>query len=251
MTSLRRPPARPLQLARSLLFQAVYLASIPIWGPVVLLPPSRSPDQRFTQVARWSRFVIGWLRLSCGVRYTVEGLDRVPPGPAVILVKHQSTWETLFLQRYFSPQVWVLKAEILKFPVVGQVVKSLDAIAIDRSAGRAAIKQLLRQGRERLSRGYRILIYPEGTRVDPGQRGRYNMGGAMLAVQNRVPVIPVAHNAGFFWPRRGLLKHPGTVQVVIGEPIASDGLSPQELNARAEEWIESTVARLGTSGTPR
>jgi 1-acyl-sn-glycerol-3-phosphate acyltransferase len=144
-----------------------------------------------------------------------------------------------------QPTAWVVKRELLWLPFFGWALKLLRPIAIDRRAGSSAVKQVIRQGIEHLRRGQWILIFPEGTRTAPGVRKRYGMGGAVLAARSRYPILPVAHNAGEFWPRRGFLKRPGTVQVVFGPLIASEGRSPQELNWMTETWIETTMTRIG------
>ncbi len=166
------------------------------------------------------------LKHLCGLDYRVEGREHLPGGAAIILSKHQSAWETIAFQEIFPPQTWVLKRELMWIPLFGWALALLRPIAIDRSAGRKAIEQVIEQGRERLQSGIWVVVFPEGTRVAPGTRKRYGMGGAVLAAETGYPVVPVAHNAGSFWPRRGFLKRPGTVRVVIGpviDPPRPDG----------------------------
>jgi 1-acyl-sn-glycerol-3-phosphate acyltransferase len=172
--------------------------------------------------------------------------------PFIVLSKHQSAWETLAFQVIFPRQVWVVKRELLWIPFFGWGLAMLSPIAIDRGAGRRALSQLLEQGRERLARRYCIVIFPEGTRVAPGNRGQYRAGGAWLAVKTATPVLPVAHNAGELWPRHALVKRPGLITVSIGAPIDPRNLTPDELNQRVEEWIEGEVRRIGgaSSQTP-
>jgi 1-acyl-sn-glycerol-3-phosphate acyltransferase len=171
-------------------------------------------------------------------------MERVPSGPFIILSKHQSAWETLAFQVIFPPQVWVLKKELLWIPLFGWGLAMLSPIAIERGSGPRALRQMREQGRDRLAAGFCIVIFPEGTRVAPGERRDYHAGGAWLAVQTGVPVLPVAHDAGTVWRRNALLKRPGLVTVSIGEPIAPQDLTPQELNARVEEWIEGEMQRI-------
>ena len=202
---------------------------------------------RYRVVMQWTRLNIGWLGITCGLRHRVEGLQNIPDRASVVLCKHQSAWETLILPRYFSPQTWVLKRELLRIPFFGWGLATLRPIAIDRGAGRSALDQVLESGRQRLEEGIWVMVFPEGTRVAPGKRRRYRPGGAILAAKTGRAVVPVAHNAGDYWPRRGFLKRPGTIRLVIGEAIESEGLSAAEINARAEEWIEATVRELRAS----
>jgi len=183
----------------------------------------------------------------CGVRYRVTGAERIPTEPCIVLCKHQSAWETIALQIVLPPQVWVLKRELLKVPFFGWGLAMLSPIAIDRSAGRQALKQMVEQGRQRLGMGFWIVMFPEGTRVAPGQRGQYHVGGAWLATQTGTTVLPIAHNAGTLWPRNAFLKYPGTITIAIGEPIDPTGMKAEALRKQVEEWIEAEVARLGSA----
>jgi len=193
---------------------------------------------------------LAWLWLTCGIRYRVEGRENLPAGPVVVLSKHQSAWETIAFTVIFPPHSWVLKQELLDIPVFGWMLKRFSPVAIDRSQPRKALRQLLEQGGRYLREGLWIVVFPEGTRVPPRIRGQYAAGGALLAARNRVPVVPVAHNAGDFWPARGFLKYPGTVQVRIGACIDTEGKDAAEINAAAEDWIEQTTAALHASAGP-
>lgn len=210
-------------------------------GALMLLAPFR---HRFAVVSRWAAFNLWWLGVTCNVTWEVTGREHIPEQAAIILCKHQSAWETLALQVIFPAQAWVLKRELLWIPVYGWGLATMNPIAIDRSAGVRALRQLVRQGRRRLADGIWVVIFPEGTRVAPGSRGTYQPGGGMLAAESGRPVIPVAHNAGWFWPRNSFRKHPGHIRMVIGPPIDSAGRSAKEITALAEDWIESTVAAL-------
>ncbi len=210
---------------------------------LVLLPLPYGRRLAFTRY--WSRFNIWWIRVTLGIRHRVHGLEHVPDGPVVVLCKHQSTWETLVLQDILPPQVWVLKRELLWIPVIGWGFALTGAIALDRRRGKAAVQKLLERGTARLKAGHSVLIFPEGTRIPVGQRGRFKIGGALLATHAGVPVLPVAHNAGYLWPRHGWRKWPGTVDLVIGPPVDTTGLEPEEVNRRVQEWIEARVEALG------
>ena len=232
---------------RSMLFWLFFVATILLFVPLVALGIPLSFERRSRIAATWARLNLWWLRVSCGVRYQIEGQEHIPSKPSIVFAKHQSTWETLALQIIFPPQVWVMKRELLRIPVFGWGLAMLEPIAIDRGAGRKAVEQLVSQGIERLRKGRWVIIFPEGTRVPAGQRGRYKIGGAVLAEKAAVPAVPVAHNAGEFWPRHSFLKYPGTVKVVIGPPIPTEGRSAQQILADVEDWIESTVARISNS----
>lgn len=192
----------------------------------------------------WNNGVIVWLRLVCGVRYRVEGLENIPPRPYVVVAKHQSQWETFYLQLPFAPVCTILKKELVEMPVFGWGLATVKPIAIDRSAKREALKQIVDDGCLRLAEGISVLIFPEGTRTEIGKVGRYARGGADLAVRGNVPLLPVAHNAGECWPGKKFLKYPGVVTVVIGAPIHPDGADSKTLMGRAEAWIEAEVKRV-------
>jgi 1-acyl-sn-glycerol-3-phosphate acyltransferase len=185
-------------------------------------------------------FLLKWI---CGLDHTVEGRENLPAaGEHVILMKHSSTWETYTIMFLFKPLVWVMKREILFIPFVGWGCMLAKCIAIDRKAGGSAVNQVLRQGKNRMAElGAWILVFPEGTRMSPGETRRYGSSGALLAAQQNCKIVPVAHNAGFFWPRRGLLKKRGTIRVIIGPPIEAAGRDVREVNDEAQKWIEAHV----------
>ena len=200
------------------------------------------PRMRF--IGWWARFITFWLRVTCKIHYHVQGLEHLTTGPAVILSKHQSAWETIAFQVIFPPQTWALKREALWIPFFGWGLAATRPIAINRATRIRALDQLLEQGKKRLTEGRWVVIFPEGTRMAPGVRGRYSPGGATLAVRSGTPVVPVAHNAGLFWGRRRFIKQPGTVQVCIGPAIQTQGRKPRAVNQEAEEWIENKMAAL-------
>ncbi len=231
-------------LLRSLLFNlGMWLMVIPYATLTLLLIPMRAP-RRSRIAAGWARFVMRWLRLTCGLDYRVVGAENIPGHPCIILAKHQSAWETIAFQVIFPPQIWVLKRSLLLIPLFGWALWALRSIAIDRSTGREALRQLVRHGRQRLAMGLSVVVFPEGTRMAPGTRGKYHIGGAWLATHTGATVVPVAHNAGEFWQRNSLLKRPGTIAVSIGKPIEAKGMKPDELNRLVEDWIEGEMARL-------
>ncbi len=193
----------------------------------------------------WSRINLWGLAKICGLNYRLKGQEHIPKAGCIVFSKHQSTWETIALISLFpGPKSWVLKRELLFVPFFGWIMWYFRPIAINRKSGRKAVDQIIEQGTERLNRGYNIIYFPEGTRIAPGTRKRYGIGGAILAEKTGRPVIPVAHNAGVFWRRRGVRKFPGTIDVVVGPPIETQGLVASEINARAEAWIEGMVEQL-------
>ena len=197
----------------------------------------------------WNRWTLAWLRLSCGVRYRIVG--RVPEGHYVVMAKHQSQWETFYLQYAFFPIGIVLKQELLKMPFFGWGLRLVDPIAIDRGNPKAALRHLMDEGVRRLRQGRRVLIFPEGTRTPVGQAGSYARSGANIAIATGAAVVPVAHNAGQCWPARKFLKHPGTITVFIGEPIASDGKNSRELTDGVRQWIEQKTREAERLNDPR
>ncbi len=194
----------------------------------------------------WGRVNMWLLKISCGLNYEIHGWDEhFPKENAIIMAKHQSTWETMSLRCFLPPnQAWVLKKELLRVPFFGWALAAARAIGIDRSAGRKAIKQVIQEGTARLENGEWVVIFPEGTRTAPGEQKRYGIGGAMLAEKSGYPIVPIAHNAGVFWRRRDLRKYPGTIQLVVGPLIETKGLKASEINQRVEEWIESATQAL-------
>ena len=244
--STRDGNAKPgvLQATRSVIHLTVVILSTVLWAGLSLLALPLPYRARYWFVTRWTHFNLWWARFSCGIGWELRGLENIPERPCVVMSKHQSAWETMGLQLCFNPQTWVLKRELIRIPFLGWALWMLEPIAIDRGSGRDALKQLIRKGKERINAGRWVVVFPEGTRVPPGQRGRYRIGGAALARAAGCPVVPVAHNAGRFWGRQALLKRPGTVEVRIGPPIPSKGKSPEELTREVEAWIEEQMAEL-------
>lgn len=192
----------------------------------------------------WAQWLLKWAEWSCGIRHEIQGLENVPAGPAVIMSKHQSAWETLFIEATFPYQCWIIKKELLWLPFVGWGLAAVRSIAIDRSSGVAARDQIVEQGAKRIGQGLWVSIFPEGTRVPVGRRGRYGIGGATLATRTGTPIMPIAHNAGEVWGRYAFRKRAGTVQVVIGPVIRTAGRDALSVNREVEEWIEGQMRRL-------
>ncbi|MCW9025054.1 MAG: 1-acyl-sn-glycerol-3-phosphate acyltransferase [Gammaproteobacteria bacterium] len=233
-----------MQYIRSLIF-SVYMIVSTIFISFILVLTIPFPFPVRSLAARtYAYSIITALKYICGVNYVIKGKENIPAQASVVLCKHQSTWETFAVQHLFPPLCFVAKRELLFVPFFGWGLASLKSITIDRKAGRNAIKQVIKQGINRLHDNIWVMIFPEGTRIPYGTRGRYRAGGAILAAESRRPVIPVAHNAGKFWPRGKFLKTPGTITVVIGPQIPTKNRKPEDILAETENWIESTIAEL-------
>jgi len=193
----------------------------------------------------WGSVNLFLLKIICNLNYSIEGYENIPESSCIIMSKHQSTWETIALRGLLPfNQSWVLKRELMFIPIFGWALAVDNSIAINRSSGKEAINQIITKGKQRLDQNYNVIIFPEGTRVAPGERKRYGIGGGLLAEKTNYPVIPIAHNAGIFWRRRGLNKYPGTIQVVIGKPISTKGKKASEITKEVEDWIENKVSEL-------
>jgi 1-acyl-sn-glycerol-3-phosphate acyltransferase len=190
--------------------------------------------------------IIGWMtKVFCGLTFEVEGMENIDPAqPVIFLSNHQSAWETLALRYILPPHSVVIKRELLYFPIWGWSLLTLKSIVINRKNQRAALRSLLEQGTRYLNEGLSVLIFPEGTRAGVEEMLKFNVGGAMLAHKSGYPVIPVAHNAGVFWPRYSFFKYPGVIKVKIGPMITSQGRKATEINAEAENWISQAVKNM-------
>lgn len=233
-----------IQWLRSLIFFVGMLVTAIVYTPVALAAAPLPAVTRSAVIGLWAKLIVAWLRLICGLRHRVTGLENLPAEPCVILSKHQSAWETIAFQEIFPAQAWVLKRELLWVPFFGWGLAATRPIAIDRKAGVRALDGVVKQGMERLAGGRYVVVFPEGTRRAPGERGRYNPGGAMLASKAGVPLVPVAHNSGSYWSRRSFLKRPGVIEVRVGPPVDPAGKRPKQINAEAEAWIESQMIEL-------
>lgn len=233
-----------MNLVRSILFalaQVAYTLLYALLSPIIFL---FGQHMRHRLLSGFAPGMLWLLKVICGIRMEVHGIENIPATPCVVLSKHQSAWETLALQLVLPLHVWVAKRELLWIPFIGWLLALSSPIALDRSKGKAALRQLLDQGKKRLDAGFSVVIFPEGTRIPYGKKGQYKIGGALLAKHAGVPVLPVAHNAGKYWGRNAFVKRPGVVQMIIGQPIATDGLEADEINRRVEDWIEGQMAQL-------
>ncbi len=238
--------ANDLRAIAFLLFQAVVT---PLYAFAMLACAWLPPVPVYRIAAHWCKVNVYAARWICGIRWRVIGYENVPAHPTrhphVVVSKHSSTRETLALNLYFPPLAFVATKELLKIPFFGWGFALASPITIDRKAGADAMQQMAAQGRERFRQGFWIVVYPEGTRIRVGTRAKYKTGGARLATLLGVPVLPVAHNAGYLWPKGLFGKRPGVVTMSIGPPMSADGKDPQAFTAEIERWIEDEVARLG------
>jgi 1-acyl-sn-glycerol-3-phosphate acyltransferase len=233
-----------MQLFKSLFFTAFMMVSALIFGGFMALcfwAPYRS---QFAIARTWARIQFWLLQKVCGLTFTVEGRERIPAGNHIVMSNHTSAWETIAQFLIFPPQVWVLKRELLWIPFIGWGLKLLRPISINRGAGHRAVNQVIEQGKERLAAGLWIIIFPEGTRVVAGEKRKYGVSGALLATETGKFVVPLSHNAADFWVRRGIIKKPGTIRVVIGEPIDAAGKDPRLLNDEVRRSIEAGLAHI-------
>ena len=241
MQDLAAPgPVGPLQFLASLVFTAFFLLWTFFYGIFFVLASLALPFRgRFALARVWARVILRVLRWTCRLDYRVEGREHLPAGNHIALIKHSSSWETVAQTLLVPPQVWVLKRELTWIPFVGWGMLQLRAIAVNRRGGPGVVRGVVEQGKARLAEGEWVVFFPEGTRMPPGETRKYGVSGALLAAEAERLVVPIAHDAGYYWPRRGLIKKPGTIRVVIGAPIVAAGRNPRDVNAEAQAWIEA------------
>jgi 1-acyl-sn-glycerol-3-phosphate acyltransferase len=235
-----------MRFIRSLLLMVYFIVyTVPYAIACFIAFPFLRADKRYWMAAGWCKSSIVVLRYLNGIRYTIEGYENLPDGPAVLLSKHQSAWETLAFPALMPrPLCYVFKRELLFVPFFGWALGMLKMVHIDRKQGKDAFVSVTRQGRARMDEGAWVIMFPEGTRTPTGKQGKYKTGGARFAIATGAPVVPIAHNAGRLWPRNSFLKYAGIVTVSIGKPIETTGLTPDEVNTRVETWIEAEMRRI-------
>ncbi|CAH2798758.1 MAG: Phospholipid and glycerol acyltransferase (EC [uncultured Paraburkholderia sp.] len=235
-----------MRFIRSLLLLIYFvLFTVPYAIACFIAFPFMRADKRYWMAAGWCRVTLAVARWLNGIRYTVQGMENLPDGPAVLLSKHQSAWETLAFPALMpKPLCYVFKRELLYVPFFGWALGLLKMIHIDRKEGKYAFESVIRQGKARMAEGAWVIMFPEGTRTPTGKQGKYKTGGARFAIAIGAPVVPIAHNAGRVWPRNSFLKYAGIVIVSIGKPIQTTGLTPNEVNTRVEQWIEAEMRRI-------
>ncbi len=232
-----------MQYLRSVIFTSCFFAITTLYAVIMLcVGIGLSYDGRWAIARNWAWVNLKLLKAICNLDFVIEGSHNIPNQPHIAMWKHSSTWETIAQAYVFPKQVWVFKRELFFIPLVGWALRLMQPIAINRAGGGSALRQVVAQGKERLASGCWVVIFPEGTRMPVGETRRYGLSGAILAAETTGKVIPVAHTAGYFWPRRGWLKKAGTIRVVIGNPIETVGREPQEINKEIQTWMEKTVA---------
>ncbi len=231
----------PVLYVRSLLFWLGFIVNTAVFGTLVVILFFTPSSFRLKIARLWSHVNNFLLKVFCGIDFSIQGKENLDVETAIILSKHQSTWETLALHS-FTPYVhWVFKRELMYIPIFGWALALTDPIAINRGTGRVAIKQLITEGTKKLNDGKWMVLFPEGTRTSPGKSHKYKIGGSLLAEKSGYPVIPIAHNAGEFWPRHSFIKWPGTISVVIGPAIETKGRMAEDINTEVYNWIETTM----------
>ena len=232
-----------LLFTRSLIYITGQVLSAIVIG-IVALFFFFSVSLRSQILLQWARFNIWTLKVICGIQYRVKGAENIPDVPSVIISNHQSAWETLCFQNIFPLQSYLIKRELLWIPFFGWGLALNRPVPIDRSKKNRALQQLISQGMKRLQEGRWLVIFPEGSRMKPGHPARFQSGGAMIASKFDCPVVPVCHNAGVFWPKRGFLKYPGVIDICIGPTILPEGRKVRELNREVESWIKTELQTL-------
>ena len=222
----------------------ILLVVTPPYTLLVILCRPLPHHMRRQSVVPWVNLVIWLVKHLLGIPYRLLGAENIPARASVVLAKHQSAWETLMLQEVFKDTAFVWRKEIKYLPFFGWALASIPMIETDRNASKSSLKRLVEQGRHRLENGYTVIIFPEGTRSQPGSKNRYKVGGAHLAVETGAPVVPVALNSGEFWGRNALFIRSGIVTVSFGPVIEPTGLTANEITRRAEDWIEAEMSRI-------
>jgi len=230
---------------RSALYMVTLVVTVAPYAIGTILWSWLPQRKRYFMATVWTRLAIWAARVICGIEYRVEGWENLPDGPAIILSKHQSAWETLWLPSAMPRRLsFVYKRELHSVPFFGWGLATLGMINIDRAKGQDAFEQVVQQGGEHLRDDWWIVIFPEGTRTPPGSTRRFKTGGARLAVRTNTPAVPIALNSGECWPRKAFIKRPGTITISIGKPISPEGKTADEMAALVESWIETEMRRL-------
>ena len=233
-----------MTLLRSTLFTVILFGSVIPHSLLIVLARPLGYRASYWVMMFWPRSTLWLCKVICGLDYTAEGQENIPDTASVVLLKHSSTYETIVQLMLFPHQTWVLKRELIWAPFLGWCLAAVRHIAINRGAGRASVQQVTKKGRQRLAEGTWVMIFPEGTRMKSGSTRPYGLSGTLLAQEAGCLLVPVAHNAGDYWPRRGLRKHPGTVRFCIGPPVDPAGRDVREVNTEMQDWIEAKVAEL-------
>jgi len=231
-------------MLRSILFQLYFFISVSLFALSIAISFPLPFRFRFALARAWGKSMLWAGRRMCGLEYVVEGAENIPDEASVVMIKHSTVFETYAQLVFFPAQTWVLKRELQWIPFFGWGLAAMKPIAIDRGSGHTAVRQVIEQGKQKLADGVWVSIFPEGTRMPPGQTRKYGISGAALAKEAGVRIVPVAHNAGDLWARRGLRKRPGLIRFCIGPPIDASTRPPRETSLIVQDWIESKMGEI-------
>jgi len=230
----------------SLVYTALFFLSVLVFGFIVLLPNLIINERiRWRAVTAFAQTNVWMCKSLCGLDHEVVGLKNIPKEPCIVFLKHSSVYEIFFALSFFQPSSYVAKYELMFVPILRGAIKALKCIPVKRGLGRKEVSKVVAKGEEYLNEGRWLVVCPEGTRVRHGETRKYGIGGALLAIGTERPVLPVAHNAGYFWGRRSLIKKPGKITFSVGGQIATKGLDVNKINSQAQEWIEKEIKSLG------
>ena len=233
-----------MQVLGSIIFTTILFVSVVPYAIVVIAVRPFGTGASYAVGMAWVRMIMSLCKTLCGLDFVVEGKENIPAKNCVVFVKHSSAYETIAQWLLLPRQSWVLKRELMWAPFLGWALACLHVIPIDRGARRAAVEHVISRGKDRLAEGLWVMIFPEGTRMRSGETRRYGVSGTLLAQQASTVILPIAHNAGDFWPRRGLRKRPGTVRFVFGPPVDPTGREAREVNQEIQNWVETTSGNL-------
>ncbi len=239
-----RQPSQAELYIRSSIFWLFHFVSMVLVVSGVLIFFWLPVNQRYAIGSSWAKMNMHFLRWFCNLTYEIKGKKNIPDEACLVISNHQSTWETMSFQDFFPNQLWVMKKELFRIPIFGWGLALMSPIAIDRSAGKKAVDQIVEQGEEKLNQGRWVIIFPEGTRISPGAKSKYKKGSFIFATRISHPVLPVAQNAGEFWPKHSFIKYPGTITVSIGEAFNASGMQPEEVKQKIEGWIRQELEQI-------
>lgn len=232
---------------RSSIFWLFHFVSMVLVVSLVLIFFWLPVNQRYAIGSSWAKMNMHFLRWFCNLNYEIKGKENIPDEASLVISNHQSTWETMSFQHFLPNQLWVMKKELFRVPIFGWGLALMSPIAIDRSAGKKAIDQIVEQGEKKLTQGRWVVVFPEGTRISPGVESKYKMGAFIFASRITHPVVPIAHNAGEFWPKHSFVKYPGTITVSIGESFNASEMDASEVKDKVEKWIRQELLEIGDS----
>jgi len=232
---------------RSSIFWLFHFVSMVLVVSLVLIFFWLPVNQRYAIGSSWAKMNMHFLRWFCNLKYEIKGKENIPDEASLVISNHQSTWETMSFQHFLPNQLWVMKKELFRIPIFGWGLALMSPIAIDRSAGKKAIDQIVEQGEKKLTQGRWVVVFPEGTRISPGIESKYKMGAFIFASRITHPVVPIAHNAGEFWPKHSFVKYPGTITVSIGESFNASQMEASEVKDKVETWIRQELLEISDS----